>query len=185
MESVGATAELFPILKSRDCDQCGSTNVRCSIEPQEFYYGSDDSAVLLSAEVKIWTCSSCDFSYTDGASEDIRHDAICNHLGVLTPSSIRELRRHIEISQAELAELTGFGEASIKRWETGAVIQNRSADKFLRILHDPYVLNKLRAVNIGLPQITEFADTKSRFRTKLSDQKRRAARNFLLAPLAA
>lgn len=185
METVGTTADLFPTSETRDCDQCGGNNVRSRIETQEFYYGPEETATLLSAEVPVWNCSTCDFSYTDGMAEEIRHESICRHLGVLTPNAIRELRRRHGMSQAELAELTGFGEASIKRWETGVVVQNTSADKFLRILHDPYVLNKLKAANLGLPQITEFADTGSRFRTKLSDQKRREAKQFSLTPLAA
>ncbi|RKH22160.1 hypothetical protein D7V77_27830 [Corallococcus sp. CA041A] len=40
------------------------------------------------------------------------------------------------MTQSEFAEETGFGEASIKRWELGLNLQNKSADKYLRLLRE-------------------------------------------------
>jgi transcriptional regulator with XRE-family HTH domain len=54
------------------------------------------------------------------------------------------LRHDLGLSQTELARLTGFGEASIKRWESGVLIQNISSDRFLRLLREPAALYKLR-----------------------------------------
>ena len=38
------------------------------------------------------------------------------------------------MSRAAFAEFTGLGEATIKRWETGTVAQNRANDRYLRLL---------------------------------------------------
>jgi hypothetical protein len=41
--------------------------------------------------------------------------------------------------------------ASLKRWETGALIQNQSADRLLRlILMDPSIMTKLMSIPIGV-----------------------------------
>ncbi|MGH7141355.1 MAG: helix-turn-helix domain-containing protein [Minisyncoccia bacterium] len=63
---------------------------------------------------------------------------------MLTPLDIRALRKRHGLTRKELERLTGFGEASIKRWERGVIIQNESTDTFLRLIDDAEVLDKLR-----------------------------------------
>lgn len=58
-------------------------------------------------------------------------EAYRQQAGLLTGDDIKRFRKQKEMTQADLAELSGFGLASIKRWETGA-IQSQSADKTLR-----------------------------------------------------
>ena len=48
------------------------------------------------------------------------------------------------MSRTDFAELTGFGEATLNRWERGAVIQNRANDRYLRLLESPDILDRLR-----------------------------------------
>jgi putative zinc finger/helix-turn-helix YgiT family protein len=59
-------------------------------------------------------------------------EAYRKQTGLLTGEDIKRVRKEKEMTQADLAELSGFGVASIKRWETGA-IQSQSADKTLRL----------------------------------------------------
>ena len=59
-------------------------------------------------------------------------DAYREKTGLLTGGQIKQLRNEKGMTQADLAEVSGFGLASIKRWETGA-IQTQSVDKTLRI----------------------------------------------------
>jgi len=70
-------------------------------------------------------------------------EAECRRLGVLTPAEIRALRKGYEMSRAEFARVTGFGEATLARWERGEVIQNTSNDSFLRMLMDGDAMNRL------------------------------------------
>ena len=50
------------------------------------------------------------------------------------------------MSRAAFARLTGFGEATLGRWERGEVIQNTSNDSFLRILMDADIMKRLRSM---------------------------------------
>lgn len=128
----------------RDCPECGAkAAVACSEKWRNFSWGE----VEYSARIPIWTCRLCNSGYIDGRGMEIKHEFLCWHLGVLAPREIRELRERHGLSRAELEQLTGFGEASIKRWETGALIQNKSADRFLRLIDDADVLEKLRQLD--------------------------------------
>ena len=71
------------------------------------------------------------------------HEAECRRLGVLTPAEIRALRTGYDMSRAEFARVTGFGEATLARWERGEVIQNTSNDSFLRMLMDRDAMKRL------------------------------------------
>jgi putative zinc finger/helix-turn-helix YgiT family protein len=138
----------------RPCPDCGAVAARASFRPHTFLYGAHYPAELTTT-IPIWTCEVCGFAYTDGRGEELEHEAICRHLKVLAPREIQELRERHALSRAELGRLTRFGEASIKRWERGAVIQNASADRFLRSLDDPAVLERLKRLDAelsGAPQ---------------------------------
>ena len=67
-----------------------------------------------------------------GKIQQTLSEAYRQQTGLLTGEKIKRLRKEKGMTQAELAELSGFGVASIKRWETGA-IQSQSADKTLRL----------------------------------------------------
>ncbi|RKI38650.1 YgiT-type zinc finger protein [Corallococcus sp. AB004] len=118
------------------CAACGESGLTQIKTTQQFPYGPEDKQVLISAEVPAWHCSNCDFDFTDGDAEELRHEAVCRHLGLLSPREIREIRSSYRMTQSDFAEETGFGEASIKRWELGLNIQNKSADKYLRLLRE-------------------------------------------------
>jgi HTH-type transcriptional regulator/antitoxin MqsA len=67
------------------------------------------------------------------------------HLGLLSPERIVEIRKNLGLSQAEMEELFGLGEKVVTRWENGQVIQGGTADVALRLLEmEPGVLPKLR-----------------------------------------
>src|SRR5260370_37311876 len=122
--------------RERPCEQCEDGVARLSLETQRFPYGDERDQVILEALVPVWTCNACGFQYTEGDAEIIRHEAVCRHLRRLSPKQLRDIREKYGLSQQEWAEVTGFGSASIKRWETGNWIQTEAADRFLRLLVD-------------------------------------------------
>jgi putative zinc finger/helix-turn-helix YgiT family protein len=130
----------------RECDQCARATVRQTVQEQKFPYGDGPGQVMLRADVPVWSCETCGDQYTDHQAEEIRHEVICRHLRRLTPAELRTLRETYRFSQDDWAAVTGFGSASVKRWETGALIQNEAADRYLRLLADPRVFAKLRAL---------------------------------------
>jgi putative zinc finger/helix-turn-helix YgiT family protein len=171
----------MPEHEIRECDQCGAHDVRMSLKDQRFSYGEGLDAVELTSRVPVWTCEQCGFAYTDGDAEEARHEAVCHHLRVLPPSKIRSIRESCRMTQAEFARVTGFGIASIKRWETGALIQSQAADRLLRLLQqDKSILNKLRAIEDDNfpPKVTPV------FRTVISAELRAQASSFVLRAAA-
>jgi putative zinc finger/helix-turn-helix YgiT family protein len=129
--------------EARPCAQCGEHAARLSFQDERFPYGGGKDEVILTARVPVWTCDACKTQYTDGDAEDIRHAAICRHLNRLTPSDVRNIREQYGLSQREWSERTGFGLASIKRWETGNLIQNESTDRYMRLLINADIFSKV------------------------------------------
>lgn len=127
----------LPLGEQRHCEFCEIGNVTASMKQQEFQYGEGDKAVQLAAYVPVWTCDACGEAFTDGEAERIRHDVVCEHLGRWTPDQLRASRKSAGYSQESWAELTKFGIASIKRWESGNQIQSASADLLLKLLDAP------------------------------------------------
>jgi DNA-binding transcriptional regulator YiaG len=109
-----------------------------------FNYGHGQEAVQIAATLPLRVCGHCDFEYFDKAGQEARHEAVCRHLGVMTPGQIRRLREYHGLSRAEFANLTGLGEATIARWERGALIQNTAHDLYLRLLGFEENLERLR-----------------------------------------
>lgn len=131
---------------ARVCDHCGKQCVTARQHRDHFLYGADEPATL-TALYNVWTCENCGFAYTEEDAETARHAAVCSHLGVLTPQAIRDLRTKRNLTQAALAAITGLGEASIKRWETGATIQNASSNLLLRLVEDDIAFLRIRELS--------------------------------------
>ena len=74
------------------CPLCGGERITTSTHPHAFEYGSGDSAVELTVTVPVRRCDDCEFDYLDEVAEGMKHDAVCEHLGVLRPSRIRHTR---------------------------------------------------------------------------------------------
>ncbi len=160
---------------SRECPFCECTGATSSYREQLFEYGEGATAAELKVRVPVWRCDECGGEFTDWRAEEARHDAVCDHLNRLRPSSIRALRERHDLSQEQLAELTGIGIASIKRWEAGNLIQGEAFDRYLRLLQFPVVYNELSVRVMVRKNITE-----PRFRTTLTRQMKLEAAQFSL-----
>src|SRR5262249_13840407 len=133
------------------CSCCGERRVHMSYQTELFNYKTDhDEIVELSARVPVWKCDACGDQYTDGSAEEIRHQAVCEYLQRLTPAEIKAMRERLGYSQSQWADLTGFGIASVKRWETGALIQGLAQDRYLRLLRDHRNITALRDMVAGV-----------------------------------
>ncbi len=128
------------------CPQCGECEISTSIQQDKFVYGSGDSAVELSVDLPVRHCSACDFQFVDSEGEEIQQAAVCQHLGVLPPQDIVDIRKKHGFSRAAFAEITGLGEASLSRWEKGINIQNPGNDRYIRLLEHPEVMERLRDI---------------------------------------
>lgn len=129
---------------SSACPQCGSTRVTTSYVDHEFRYGSAESAVELTAHLPAHRCAACDFEFLDDEAERVKHQAVCDHFGVLSPIDIQRIRRRYRMTRAAFSRVTGLGEATLGRWESGLLIQNRANDRYLRLLDRPEIMQVLQ-----------------------------------------
>jgi putative zinc finger/helix-turn-helix YgiT family protein len=117
-----------------ECPLCESHNIRTQHEREQFAYGTKDFEALLTAYIPIHKCEACEYEFVGEKADTARHESICQHLGLLTPSEIKEIRVRTSGSQKTFADFTGIGEASIQRWEQGQILQSKSNDLLLRLL---------------------------------------------------
>lgn len=113
-----------------ECDSLAGTEWR----RHTFAYGVGSSAVELTVSLPVRVCRSCGFEFLDHEAESLKHDAVCEYLGVLTPREIRRIRESHEMSRAAFARVSRLGEATLNRWENGILIQNQANDRYLRLL---------------------------------------------------
>ena len=116
------------------CGECGSKRVKTTWQSYKFPYGVGTDAVELSCEVPVRNCEDCDFTFIDIEAEYLCHEAICKHLGVMTPKKIKSLRELYKLTQAQFCEITKLGEATLSRWERGILVQNSAYDNYLYLL---------------------------------------------------
>jgi DNA-binding transcriptional regulator YiaG len=107
------------------------------METDTFAYGVGADATQLSAVVPVRTCADCGMQFTDEEGERLRHEAVCRHLGLLTPSEIRDIRISYGMRRAEFANVTKLGEATLARWESGSTLPNAAYDRYMRLLRVP------------------------------------------------
>ncbi len=117
------------------CPACGRRPLERRYIRDEFDYGAEDERVRVVAEaVPVLVCLACEEIFYGPEAEQAHHRAICKALGLLTPEQIRGVRERLGLSQAEFAQLTGIGVATLSRWEKGRLMQTRSLDGYLQVL---------------------------------------------------
>jgi DNA-binding transcriptional regulator YiaG len=126
------------------CPNCAENRFDTESREQRFLYGKPGEAIELVANVPVHICRACKFEFTSEEAEEPRHEAVCQHLGVLSPRRITDLRRLYDMSRAEFAELSRVGTASLARWEAGILIQNPANDQLLYLLHFEDNVERLR-----------------------------------------
>lgn len=115
------------------CPQCGGAEIDTRWVDDVMTWGSGDHKSRIPVSVPVRTCPACNFQYFDHHGERLRHEAICRHLGVLSPADIRSIRRGHGMTRAAFGHATGLGEATIERLENGLVIQDHKDDRHLRL----------------------------------------------------
>ncbi|MYB38873.1 MAG: helix-turn-helix domain-containing protein [Gammaproteobacteria bacterium] len=117
-----------------------------------FAYGAGEQATEIPADLPVRVCSECGFEFIDREGEVLEQEALCRHLGVLSPREIRAIRDNAGMTRAEFSSATGLGAASLGRWERGAGIQSLANDRYLRLLRQSGGMGRLSAVCSGTPQ---------------------------------
>ncbi|GIW90669.1 MAG: hypothetical protein KatS3mg109_1101 [Pirellulaceae bacterium] len=127
------------------CAYCGSSRTVTRYITEQFPYGVGSQQVTLSATVPVVRCEECGGEFSGPEAEAARHEAVCRHLGLMSPRQIRALRARYGMSRREFAELTGIGQASLARWERGSLLQNAAMDRLLYLLEYAENVDRLRS----------------------------------------
>jgi putative zinc finger/helix-turn-helix YgiT family protein len=104
-------------------------------------------------------CANCGtISLDDEANRQISA-AFRKQAGLLSPEQIRSQRLALGLTQQTLADLLGVAVFTLSRWETGAQIQQRSLDRFLRAFFKlPELRQALRCEGgLDLPEVEASA----------------------------
>lgn len=168
---------------NRTCPQCGEASVTTFWHHDRLRYGTGGLAVDLPVDLPVRRCGSCSFEFLDHEAERLRHEAVCRHLGLLSPAKVLGIRKRHGMTRAAFAQFTGFGEATLNRWENGLVIQNLANDRYLRLLDKPggmSLLKSLLAPKPAQPQVPVPSNLKKFRVLNVSDQQRRSQSGFQL-----
>ena len=95
----------------------------------------------------VHVCPSCGFECLDHEGQTLQHEAVCAHLGRLSPNDVRGIRKKYGMSRDAFSKVTGLGEATLNRWENGNLIQSPANDRYLRLLYVPDNLRRLQRLD--------------------------------------
>ena len=112
-------------------------------------------------------CGSCgERFFTPEQSRELSRqmkNRVRKKFGLLSPEEIAQIRHDLALSQEGLEQLFGLGPKVVTRWETGRVVQAKTADIALRLLAiEPRCLTTLRRnLETSRPQLARSAKQRS------------------------
>ncbi|KHO61872.1 XRE family transcriptional regulator [Thermoanaerobacter sp. YS13] len=129
------------------CPVCGKEQQTEVIEKEEISNVRGDEIKVLA---RIRVCSVCGEELFDEELEEENiqrvYDIYRKKHGILSPEEIKGIRESYGLSQRAFAKLLGIGEASIARYETGA-LPEKSLSNMIMLLKDPKNMKKLLEKN--------------------------------------
>lgn len=140
--------------KNLECPNCGERDISSSNIIDEFEFGSGGDRKKLSVEVELLTCGTCNFRFTGSDAERKRHERICSHMEILNPREITSLRKIYGMTRKDFSKVTGLGQATLARWETGQLFQNKAYDNYLYLLSFDEIFSKIQTKSRG--EIIDF-----------------------------
>ena len=164
------------------CFECDAST-RTEWREHAFTYGAGASAKELRVTLPVRVCNSCGLEFLDHEAETLQHEAICTHLGVLTPKEIEGIRKMHGMSRARFSAVTGLGEATLNRWEKAILIQNTANDRYLRLLALPANIRRLRLAG-ATAESPQPSRQSGAFHVELSDELLQQQTEFSIRPPA-
>jgi len=131
-----------------NCPICGvGTAKKIKKEHQAKY----NKQIVNVADAEMFRCNKCGETFFSPDQAKAFSLAVKNEirkrLNLLPPDRILEIRTKLQLTQEDLEQLFGLGPKVVTRWETGRVVQSKTADLALRLFeHMPTLLIFARAV---------------------------------------
>lgn len=137
------------------CPICDMGNLKKEVVAEPFEYKGQK--ITIPNYIK-YRCDKCGEAVVDNGtlrkSGKILKDFQRKVDGLLTGEEIKKIRKKLDLSQEELAEIIGGGLKSVARYESGQVCQSRGMDNLLRILDAyPFTLNIIKKDKGKMPFI--------------------------------
>src|SRR5207302_2710035 len=128
------------------CGKCGQKAMQLATVPYATTIEHDGRAYRVEIPaLTVPQCGNCQAISIDDEADRQISAAFRREARLLTPEEIRQGREKLGLTQKEFANLLGVGEATVSRWETGAQIQQRAMDRFIRVcLASPAAVELLR-----------------------------------------
>jgi putative zinc finger/helix-turn-helix YgiT family protein len=116
------------------CGKCGQKAMRLATVPYATTIEHDGRAYRVEIpELAVPQCANCEAISIDDEADQQISAAFRRAARLLAPEEIRQGREKLGLTQKQFANLLGVGEATVSRWETGAQIQQRAMDRFVRV----------------------------------------------------
>lgn len=144
-------------LRELRCPDCDGTFER-QWEETTIPYGAGADVADIPARLPLYTCVGCGLQTLDIEGERLAHEAVCHHLGILSPREIKSIREAHGMTRDEFAEMTGIGESSLGRWERALNMQSIAHDRYLRLLQRPAIFSLLQK---GMSTLRDLQTTTS------------------------
>lgn len=122
-------------MKPQKCPICGVGSLKKEVGAEAFEYKGMTTTV---PNYVTYKCDECGEAIVDKVtlkeSGRILKDFQRKVDGLLTSEEIKSIRKKLNRTQEEMAEILGGGLKSFARYETGQVCQSRGMDNLLRVL---------------------------------------------------
>src|SRR5437773_10921136 len=116
------------------CGKCGQKAMRLATVSYARTIEHDGRAYRVEVPaLTVPQCGNCQTLSIDDEADQQISAAFRREARLLAPEEIRSGREKLALTQKQFANLLGVGEATVSRWETGAQIQQRAMDRFLRV----------------------------------------------------
>ena len=128
------------------CAVCSSDRV---VQVRRDYEANYNNVPVHVPKTAMCECKSCgERFFTPEQSRELSRqmkNRVREECGLLSPEEICSIRHKLDLSQEGLEQLFGLGPKVVTRWETGRVVQAKTADIALRLLAiEPRCLETLR-----------------------------------------
>ena len=116
------------------CGKCGQKRIQLATVPYAATIEHDGRTYRVAIPaLTVPQCANCQAISIDDEADQQISAAFRTEARLLAPEEIRQGRENLGLTQKQFASLLGVGESTISRWETGAQIQQRAMDRFLRL----------------------------------------------------
>jgi DNA-binding transcriptional regulator YiaG len=86
--------------------------------------------------LEVLRCENCGAIVLNDAANERIEDTLRATIGLLSPLEIRQKREALGLNQQELADYLRISMHTLSRWETGAQLQQRVMDTYLRLFFE-------------------------------------------------